>query len=386
MDNAYSKPSSDALWQIAYTCLQKELHAPRLSTVQIFLLLLNHAPFDPVAVETPFAWSLATSMLAIAQALGLHMDPTDWKLPADEVRLRRRLWWAVVVEHSWRAITQGRPSLIHDDDWNVSRPTPDDFSTDASSVPIDAAAPPDHFIQLCTLTDITNSICRQFLYVKTLLPLHHRVYELTNSICVRSSLRAVSQQQSLEDLIERAKEPRQQLLEWLENLPQSLRLQQDQSDSDDIDESPENQGSLYVAYFTAHILILRALLRPIISKEPRPENTPSSVTTVLHACRGLMQTMIKFVRSLDVKQKSGFWPAYTRHCLCYPGLFCYMLGLQQAEPHMVASDRALLGTWRNMLRTRVQSWPLLRFAIVKVDALFWKKLDTLGASTTSSTS
>jgi len=90
-----------------------------------------------------------------------------------------------------------------------------------------------------------------------------------------------------------------------------------------------------------------------------------------------MQTMIDFVRGLDVKHRSGFWPAYNRHCFCYPGLFCYMLCLQPVEPHMVAADRRLLAKWRNVLRTRVQSWQLLRFAIVKVDALFWKKLDNL---------
>jgi len=54
-----------------------------------------------------------------------------------------------------------------------------------------------------------------------------------------------------------------------------------------------------------------------------------------------------------------------------------MLCLQPVEPHMVAADRRLLAKWRNVLRTRVQSWQLLRFAIVKVDALFWKKLDNL---------
>ncbi|KAL3961212.1 hypothetical protein ACCO45_002735 [Purpureocillium lilacinum] len=330
--------------------VRKELHAPHLSTVQIFLLLLNHASFDPVAVDSPFAWSLAASMTAVAQSLGLHMDPTDWKLPASEIRLRRRLWWAVVVEHSWRAITHGQASMLHDDEWSVTPLAEDDFVMD---VPSDSAhVQPDHFLRLCSLTQITNGIRRQFF-----------------------SLRAVSQPQSLDTLIELAKWPRQQLHEWLEGLPESLRMGAQQDDHDN--ESPQSQGSLHLAYFTAHILLLRALLRPIVSKDADPKFTSSTAPMVLQASRALIQTMIDFVRGLDVKHRSGFWPAYNRHCFCYPGLFCYMLCLQPVEPHMVAADRRLLAKWRNVLRTRVQSWQLLRFAIVKVDALFWKKLDNL---------
>ncbi|PNY23683.1 Transcriptional activator protein DAL81 [Tolypocladium capitatum] len=352
MNNAYSKPSSDELWQVSYTCLQKELHFPQLSTVQICVLLLNYTPFDPVAVESPFSWSLASSMVAISQSLGLHMDPMDWKIPPGEIRLRRRLWWAVVVEHSWRAITHGRSSMLYNDDWNVTPLTPGDFAIDPTMNSLNTQSP-DYFMHLCSLTDITNSICRQFF-----------------------SLRAVSQQQPLEALIEKTKWPRQQLHEWMESLPESLRIHHQEDGAND--ESPQPHGSLYLAYFTAHVLIFRALLRSIINKNAQLDHIQSSVATVLEASRGLMRTMINFVRGLDVKYKSAFWPAYTRHCFCYPGLFCYMLCLQQKEPHMMSYDRDLLATWRNMLRTRVQSWPLLRFAIVKVDAIFWKKLDSIG--------
>jgi hypothetical protein len=34
----------------------------------------------------------------------------------------------------------------------------------------------------------------------------------------------------------------------------------------------------------------------------------------------------------------------------------------------------LLNTWRSLLRARAQVWPMLRFAALKVDAIFWKEL------------
>ncbi|KAF4470561.1 Transcriptional activator DAL81 [Fusarium albosuccineum] len=302
LDSAYSKPNIAALWQISYTCLQKELHFPRLSTIQIFLLLLNHAPFDTVSVESPFAWTLAGSMLSMAQSLGLNVDPTGWSLPPWEIRLRRRLWCAVVVEHTWRSITHGRSSMLHDDDWDVSPLVVDDFVVDANvSMPDDMRyRSPDYFMHLCSLTEIANSVCRQFF-----------------------SLRAVSRQQSLDTLLEQARGPRQRLLEWLEGLPASLHINTETNEGDG-DDSVKSHASLYVAYYTTHILVLRALLRPIINNNVQLDQSHPSVETVLQASRGLVQTVIKFIRGLDSRHQSAFWPAYTRHCLSYPESSSYM--------------------------------------------------------------
>lgn len=164
LHNAYSEPSIEALWQICYTCLQRELQFPQLSTIQTFLLLLNHVPFDSVSVENPFAWSMAASMLAMAQSLGLPSDPSDWNLPPSEIRLRRRLWWAVVVEHTWRSITHGRSSMIREDDWDVSPLTADDFIIEPHAGPPNQGydLSPEYFIQLSSLTLVADQICRQF--------------------------------------------------------------------------------------------------------------------------------------------------------------------------------------------------------------------------------
>ncbi|KAJ6783921.1 hypothetical protein PWT90_03788 [Aphanocladium album] len=178
------------------------------------LLLLNTTTFDPVAVETPFAWSMACSVLAIAQSLGLHVEPTHWKIPESEKRLRRRLWWTVVTEHSWRAVTHGRSTMLRDDDCNVEPVTHADF------------------------TAITNEICHNFY-----------------------TLRAVSQVQNLAVLMDKAKPLQHSLYLWLEALPPSLRLDQM---PDAIDEIPDSRASLHIAYFTAHVLLFRALLRPIV--------------------------------------------------------------------------------------------------------------------------
>ncbi|EGX90473.1 fungal specific transcription factor domain protein [Cordyceps militaris CM01] len=341
LDSAYSKPDLSKLWRISYSCLQKELHFPSLSTVQMSLLLLNTTTFDPVAVETPFAWSLACSVLGIAQSLGLHIEPSRWKIPQDEVRLRRRLWWTVVVEHSWRSVTHGRSNMLREDDCNVAPLSHEDFSDVESSK--NAAA---YFISFCSLTNIVTEIYRSFF-----------------------TLRAVSRVQNFQDLMDRAKPLQRALFHWLEALPPSLCLDQL---PDTTDEIPDCRASLHIAYFTAHILLFRALLRPIV-RQTHPGD--EMVHEVLQESRDFMRALITVVRNLDLKYISAFWPAYTRHCLCYPGLFCYLLCFQKQSPHLLPSDKELFATWRNVLRARVASWPLLRFAVVKVDAVFWKKMD-----------
>jgi hypothetical protein len=116
-------------------------------------------------VENPFVWSLAASMLAMAQSLGLNVNSTGWKLPAWEIRLRRRLWWAVYVEYTWRAVTHGRSSMISDDDWDVSSLTFADFTLDPTAIIPESIRDQslEYFIRLCSLTEITSGICRQFL-------------------------------------------------------------------------------------------------------------------------------------------------------------------------------------------------------------------------------
>ena len=165
VDNGYTKPSSEDLWRISYACVQREMHFPRLSTIQTSLLLLNFDPFDPASAENPSAWALASSTLAIAQSLGLNIDPIGWDLPIWEIRLRRRLWWCVLVEHSWRSVTHGRQSILSYDSWNVTPLTLADFEVNLdpeAGLGVDDGCP-DYFMHLCSLTLIANDLCRTFL-------------------------------------------------------------------------------------------------------------------------------------------------------------------------------------------------------------------------------
>lgn len=190
---------------------------------------------------------------------------------------------------------------------------------------------------------------------------------------VYSTLRAVSSRQDVTELVHRARPLQESLSHWLETLPPQLRLGQDASVDDGGDGTPRSTASLHIAYFTAHLLIFRAILRPLV-RQKCADDDAAIANEALTSCRDFMKMLIAVVRNLNLEYVSAFWPGFSRHCLCYPGLFCYMLCFQKLSPHHLHQDRELLMTWRNVLRARVGSWPLLRFAVVKVDAMFWKRL------------
>jgi hypothetical protein len=92
-------------------------------------------PQSYVAADPPSFWALSCSALALAESLGVNLDPSGWRLPREEIILRRRLWWFTYTVHTWEALVCGRPSHINDANWDVSNLTADDFEGDAFEDP-----------------------------------------------------------------------------------------------------------------------------------------------------------------------------------------------------------------------------------------------------------
>ena len=161
VDKGYQQPSTEQLWGIAHRSLLRDLRKSHLGLVQLSLLFLHRPPQNYAVADGPSSWALACSVLAVAESLGLNLDPSDWKLPAYEIRLRKRLWWLVHVEHTWRALVLGRPSHIAASNWDVSELTADDFDVDDIADPetrstIRAQSP--YFIALCSLSTISGEV------------------------------------------------------------------------------------------------------------------------------------------------------------------------------------------------------------------------------------
>lgn len=56
---------------------------------------------------------LPAQAIGAAQLLGLHMDSSDWKLPAWEKSIRKRLWWGLLIHDKFRGKSLSPDSLCN---------------------------------------------------------------------------------------------------------------------------------------------------------------------------------------------------------------------------------------------------------------------------------
>lgn len=142
-------------------------------------------------------------MVAGAQVLGLHRDPSNWTvLPSWERRLRKRLWWAVVVAETWIAFGQEMATHINLEEGDVPLPAAEDLG-ESLSLCNDSDAIDSCFYQLVLLTIILWDIRTAFY---SLSATKHMADDLAASLLIAQPLRA-------------------KLTEWHARLPPDLTLQ-----------------------------------------------------------------------------------------------------------------------------------------------------------------
>lgn len=68
-----------------------------------------------------------------AQVLGFHRDPQQLHVPAEEKRLRRRIWWSCLIRDRLLALGIRRPSRIRHDEFDVPMLAIEDFNLSQAS-------------------------------------------------------------------------------------------------------------------------------------------------------------------------------------------------------------------------------------------------------------
>ncbi|GAA5905333.1 hypothetical protein JCM6882_003746, partial [Rhodosporidiobolus microsporus] len=166
-----SRPAHKPLWALALALHARSYTAgPSLETVQVALVILGARPALNVAGN---GVGMAR-LLGAAQLLGLHLDPSRWRLPLAEKRLRKRLWWAVVNEDKWRAVWYGQTSNVNFDDCSVPlpvlSPSADESDFDkplAEMTPAEALAA-EGFVVMCKLSCLIDEILSAFYTLRAL--------------------------------------------------------------------------------------------------------------------------------------------------------------------------------------------------------------------------
>ncbi|CRG88315.1 putative transcriptional regulatory protein C105,03c [Talaromyces islandicus] len=116
---AYNHPSPQTLSNISWRSLNDEISEPTIQSLQAALIMLLKPPSNPLLLEHPLKWTLLGLTVSMAQTLGLHLDPTGWNLPLEEIECRKRLAWLVWASDKWCAFSLGRPSHISKNNWMI---------------------------------------------------------------------------------------------------------------------------------------------------------------------------------------------------------------------------------------------------------------------------
>ncbi|PLB44213.1 hypothetical protein P170DRAFT_513438 [Aspergillus steynii IBT 23096] len=311
-DNALSleaseAPSATQLVRISWTALQLELPDVRLCTVQTCLLILQCQSREDFFGETPFNWQLCAMMVSNSQTLGLNRDPTNWSaIKRWERRLRKHLWWAILVTETWTAFGQGMPTHINMEDCDVPLPNRGELIEHVTGTDSERREKfTGQFYHLITLTMIVRDIMRTFYTVRAMNQM---------TMDLRLALNLV-------------RPLRERLMKWNQDLPQFLRVGADGNTNREIPlggwvmSGLVSSGSLRLAYLTAQVSLFRVLLRPLamagITAQTHPEQLSlwenDGAAAVIVGATQSTRELVRFVETLTNADWDSFWYSWSRH-------------------------------------------------------------------------
>ncbi|KAH8169550.1 fungal specific transcription factor domain-containing protein [Sarocladium implicatum] len=337
-----SLPTAKSLYRICWTAITQEIHTPRLSTLQACLLLLQRDNIDRYVQGSPFQWSLMAWTISLAQTLGLGTDCSTVRgMPAWEKRLRKRLWWATYILDKWYFATAGLASHIHEDDYDVLPMTDSDSSSTNGDDQEDETHSLPNFRQLIDLTHLLSSITKSFFTVRS----------------SRSTSSDYAKTVSL------ANDIQSRLYAWKASL--------DTSTSSATSQTPasrtrlDGNGSLILAYWTAHLLVVRAILRALEGQEGTEEDKKLRREGRQTARLGAEECCGKVVDFVDGLQ-AGAWNAFCltlqlRHRILRHDQTPRHLYRDRGDGQTQRLDRSLaMGSaqrWRKCRRRHDEPWP-----------------------------
>lgn len=333
------RPDAMRLESVACRLLNESLARPNISTLQAGLLLSQKS-----ALFTP---ALIAQLVTVGFDLSLHQDCSNWKMPAWERGLRKRLAWALYAQDKWCALAHGRPSQIFAPNWTVPELTLQDFegaysrskgSGNNESVPANGSGPL-LFCRFVALTFILSDILDTFYTL-------HAAHDF-----------AAAGQYSTRIILERAKPIQIRLKNWFAGLPPEVKM-----DSMAGEEGAAN-GGLHLAYFATEITLHRCIIRSI---------TPSTADPYLtHICRSAAKTRLisamDFVNRLRPQHLRSFWPSASRTNFALIGAFGILLRLTAETKEEETFYQTRLGEYRWTLSVSCKDAEFLAAAIDSLD-------------------
>lgn len=193
--------------------------------------------------------------------------------------------------------------------------------------------------------------------------------------------------------------------QWRQTLPPDvLKPTKELMEDDGLD----NCGPLRLTYLTLELLVFRALLRPLLFQPGASEQALSEPqSTIFQNSQSCAKLVLELVAALKANHFVNFWPSCkwclsyekkkprldpsiplplpnmltlfepedTRYQLSYMTNFALLLFVQSPSIAAAMENKLLLDKWRSTVRMQSRAWPVLKLALMRLDAVLWIGLD-----------
>lgn len=310
----YAKPDvTSQLNDIALRNFFEMIERPKLSMVQTGLLILR------CRSECTNNWVLSSTVVALAEELGLGVDCQDWKLPRWERGLRRRLAWAIWAQDKWAALIESRhPILVLGRNWLVKLLTEEDFP--AESLVINSSRGQDNTSNMANalgnissydMSPTNEDFVDGTLMFKRLVSLSVILGEILETFYTEGAAQLTVK---IEQVLKLAKPLQLKSREWYHSLPPQLSMNQF---------TPRKfnaNATLTLAYFAVEITLHRKIISTLNQETPKE---------LVHVCRTAAKTRlvaaVEFVRDLKNEHVNAFWYTCSTGNLMLIGTFAALL-------------------------------------------------------------
>ncbi|KAH8694138.1 nitrogen regulatory protein OTam [Talaromyces proteolyticus] len=340
------KPDVKKMEDTAMKLLTESLPRADITAVQAGLLIMQRSSLNTSSLNG----QLATA----AFELGLHQDCSNWKIPAAEKGLRRRMAWALHTQDKWSSLVHGRPSQMSAANWTVRDLVEEDFigafptsTTRDDGIPVLGHGPL-LFCQHVSLTAILAEILDTFY-----------------------TLRAAEQfsaagSNKTRHILEKAKPVQIRLKDWFSRLPTEMKMDSSSGSEilfDEVTEDSASNGALHVAYFATEITLHRCIIRSL--------STETADNYLSHICRSAAKTRLisamDFVNRLRPAHLQAFWPGSSRTNFALIGSFGTLLLATAPTKEEAEFYRQRLAEYRWTLSVSVKNAQFLKHAIESLD-------------------
>lgn len=120
IDLAYDSLPHSALGLLINRALAQELHSPSLAGVQALILVVARPSSNHLISDASYRWAMLGLTVASAMNVGIHLDPSSWKIAPWQAAQRRRVSASIYTLDRWLAASLGRPPHIDEANWMVT--------------------------------------------------------------------------------------------------------------------------------------------------------------------------------------------------------------------------------------------------------------------------